>query len=225
MEWDLDKYLDQDGKPNAEKHSAPAPTSQRQCVPKQRPEPQTARRTADAGAHARRRVGSLPPWVMVLVSMLCYSFLFHVFSEAVFEDGFSFGRFLSLLLFSLAFAVLAALVGTIGKRRKTQTICAMVIVILWAILFLMEYFILDSFKNFYTLEGIFTGAGNAGLRPDFLKYLENSPVRTSHHRLVSCQPLSAPAADSDAGCAPLSCRRRYCAFSGCLILRSCPFAG
>lgn len=162
MEWDLDKYLDRDGKPNAEKHSAPAPTSQRQCVPKQRPEPQTARRTTDGGAHARRRAGSLPPWVMVLVSMLWYTFLFHVFSEAVFEDGFSFGRFLSLLLFSLAFAVLAALVGTIGKRRKTQTICAMVIVILWAILFLMEYFILDSFKNFYTLEGIFTGAGNAG---------------------------------------------------------------
>lgn len=162
MEWNLNQYLDQDEKPVAEKRDGSGAAPQQRRAPARRTAPQSSGRANGGAARAKRRVGSLPPWVLVLVSMLFYTFLFHVFSEAIFEDGFSFGRFLTLVLFSVSFALITALVGTIGKRRKVQKICALVIVILWAILFLMEYFILDSFKNFYTLEGIFTGAGNAG---------------------------------------------------------------
>ena len=102
----------------------------------------------------RRRSGPLPPWVLVFCSLLFYVLCFHIWTE----DRFSVGRFLTLTLLSLSFAMFSALLGTVTKRRKYQRIFALAVVILWAVLFLAEYFILD----FYTLEGMLTGAGNAG---------------------------------------------------------------
>ncbi len=106
----------------------------------------------------RRRSGPLPPWVLVFCATLYYSFFFHVFTE----DHFSVGRFLTLTVLSLSFALLTALLGTVTKRRKYQKIFALVTVAFWGVMFLAEYFIQDSFHNFYTIEGMLTGAGNAG---------------------------------------------------------------
>lgn len=106
----------------------------------------------------RRRSGPLPPWVLVFCSLLFYVLCFHIWTE----DRFSVGRFLTLTLLSLSFAMFSALLGTVTKRRKYQRIFALAVVILWAVLFLAEYFILDTLQNFYTLEGMLTGAGNAG---------------------------------------------------------------
>lgn len=113
---------------------------------------------ADAKRPTRRRSGPLPPWVLVFGCLLFYAFFFHVWTE----DHFSVGRFLTLTVLTLAFAFLSALLGTVSKRRKYQKIFALVTVAFWGVMFLAEYFILDSFHNFYTIEGMLTGAGNAG---------------------------------------------------------------
>lgn len=129
----------------------------------QRTEQGQVRRVDGDGADApqrplRRRSGPLPPWVLVFCSLLYYTFFFHIFTE----DHFSLGRFLTLTTLSLSFALLFALAGTVSKRRKYQKICALVVVVFWGVMFLAEYFIQDSFHNFYTIEGMLTGAGNAG---------------------------------------------------------------
>ena len=179
MEWDLDKYYEQPAsKPRQPAANAPAPGTE--TPPAYRPErgrterPQGAaprRRPADRsrngrpsrGAQTRRRAGSLPPWVLALICLLFYSLCFHIFCIRFWPDkSFSVGRFLTLTVLNVAFALLSALVATVGRKRRLQTVLALVIVIFWGVMYLMEYFILDSFKNFYTLSGILFGAGNAG---------------------------------------------------------------
>ena len=175
MEWDLDKYM-QEPAPKAQRTAKqpPAVPQAQEPRPVQPERPRTERPRRDPGsrprtsqpsrnAQSRRRAGSLPPWVLVLVCLLFYSFCFHVFCLRFWTDkSFSVGRFLTLTVLNVAFALLSSLLATIGKKRKPQTIVALVIVIFWGVMFLMEYFILDSFKNFYTLAGILFGAGNAG---------------------------------------------------------------
>lgn len=116
------------------------------------------KRRSASGSGVRRHSGPLPPWLLVFGSLLFYALCFHIMTE----NHFSIGRFLTLTILSISFALLFSLFGTISKRRKYQRIFAFAAVILWAVLFLAEYFILDSFHNFYTIEGMLTGAGNAG---------------------------------------------------------------
>ena len=129
-----------------------------QSIAQERPGTGAGGGPADAKRPTRRRSGPLPPWVLVFGSLLFYAFFFHVWTE----DRFSVGRFLTLTVLTLAFAFLFALLGTVSKRRKYQKIFALVTVAFWGVMFLAEYFILDSFHNFYTIEGMLTGAGNAG---------------------------------------------------------------
>ena len=158
MEWDLDKYNDENQSQRPRQTGLPGEPAR--SAPGRRPASGERRtgRTEQRGGKTRRRSASLPPWVLVCVSLLFYAFCFHVWTE----DRFSIGRFLTLVVLSLAFALLFSLLGTVSKRKKYQKIFALVTVILWAVLYLMEYFILDSFQNFYTIEGILTGAGNLG---------------------------------------------------------------
>ena len=161
MEWDLDKYLDQPAQTPKPLKSGQVPTPVAATAVEQsaeRPRQTSAGRKTGDTPRQRRRIGSLPPWVLILGCLLFYALCFHIWTE----NRFSIGRFLTLVVLSVAFALLSSLIGTIGKQRKPQLILALVTVIFWAIMYLMEYFILDSFKNFYTLSGIFTGAGNAG---------------------------------------------------------------
>ena len=137
MEWEFDQTVQQSAEQSTEQSTEQS---------------QVRRRTQ------RRRSGPLPPWVLVFGCLLFYAFFFHIWTE----DRFSLGRFLTLTVLSLAFAMLSALLGTISKRRKYQKIFALAVVIFWGVMYLTEYFILDSFHNFYTIEGMLTGAGNAG---------------------------------------------------------------
>ncbi len=154
MEWDLDKYLEPSDRGKQPSQNPAAPRAERSRAEEreaqgQRPRPRQTR---------RRRAGSLPPWVLVLVCLLFYSFFFHVWTE----NHFSVGRFLTLLVLSVSFALLSSLIGTIGKKRKLQTVLAVIVVALWGVMFLVEFFIIESFNNFYTLSAMFAGAGNAG---------------------------------------------------------------
>ena len=155
MEWDLDRYIDGSEQQNKQRRAPGSGSPRSGQNPQRRP---NAAQSSRRSAGPRRRVPSLPAWVLILGCLLFYPFCFHLFTE----NHFSVGRFLTLVVLSVAFALLSALLGTIGKRRKYQKIIALVVVIFWAVMYLMEYFILDSFQNFYTIGGILAGAGNAG---------------------------------------------------------------
>ena len=152
MDWDLDKYLDESEKAEAGKQRS-RPAVRQEAAQGRRP-----RTGSPAQSGKRRRTGSLPPWVLVLVCMLFYSFCFQVWTE----DNFSVGRFLTLLVLSVGFALLTALMGTVGKKRKLMTVCAMVTVIFWGVMYLAQYFLYDSFKNFFTISAMLAGGENAG---------------------------------------------------------------
>ena len=170
MEWDLDKYNDPDQYRQAKAAEA---------------RPARPARSAGKPGKPRRRTPSLPPWVLVSVSLIFYAFCFQVWTE----NRFSVGRFLTLTVLTLAFVLLSALLGTIGKRRKYQTIIALVVVIFWALMYLTEYFIVVSFQNFYTIEGIFTGAGNAG-QEDFARNTVNLVLKNFWRLLLFALPIA-----------------------------------
>lgn len=177
MEWDLDKYNDQQqprqtARPSQSRGTAPA---------NGRTRPVTART-----AQKKRRSGSLPPWVLVLVSLLFYCFCFHVWTE----NHFSVGRFLTLTVLSVAFALLSALLATIGRKRKIHKIIALVIVIFWFVVFLTEYFLLDSFQNFFTPAAIFDNAGNAG-QSDFARNTVNLVLKNLWRLFLFALPIAA----------------------------------
>ena len=167
------------------KEPAPVQTGASQAAPGQR-RPAGPSRAQAQKKSGKRRAGSLPPWVLVVVCLLYDAFLFHVMTE----DSFSVGRFLTLVLLSTGFALLTALVATIGRSRKIHKILALVTVIFWLIMYLMEYFIYDSFKNFYTFSGIFTGAGNAG-QEDFAARTFDLVVKNIWRILLFILPIPA----------------------------------
>ncbi len=165
MEWDFEKY--NSDKPQAQRPVRPVRPASAAA------RPGSADRSGDSLPETRARSPRssqkksrmpLPPWVLVLVSLLFYCFLFHVWTE----NHFSVGRFLTLTAFCVSFALVGALIATIGKKRKLHKIIGLVIVILWAVVFLTEYFILVSFQNFFTPAAIMDNIGNTG-QSDFSK--------------------------------------------------------
>ena len=124
MEWDLDKYNDRE--PQSARPAAPSRGTG--------PDNRSIRPKASRTAQKKRRSVSLPPWVLVLLSLLFYCFCFHVWTE----NHFSVGRFLTVTLLSLGFAMLTALLATIGKKRKLHKSLGLAVVIFWAVVFLTE---------------------------------------------------------------------------------------
>ena len=135
----------------------------------------------------RKKAGPLPPWLLVLGSHLFYTLLFHLYVGS----EMNFGRRFGIFLFAMAFGMLSALIATISKKRKTHTILAVVVTVFWAVLFLMEYFIYDAFKNYYTINGIFgAGAANA-TQEDFAARTFDSIRRGLWRILLYAVPIAA----------------------------------
>lgn len=134
-----------------------------------------ARRRRSAAAEAgekqaarKRRSRPIPPWVLVFVCFLYDTLLFHIWSNKLLRESPGFGRWFGILLFAFAFALLFSLIPTISRNRKVHLVLGLIVSIFWSLMFLLEYFILDSFKNYYTIEEIISGSGNAG-QEDFSK--------------------------------------------------------
>ena len=179
MEWDLDKYSD-----TAPRSQQGAQTGS--AAPTRRSAAGGARPATGRTAQKKRRSGSLPPWILVVGCLLFYSFFFHVWTE----NHFSVGRFLTLTVLSVAFALLSALLATIGRKKKIHKIIALVVVIFWGVVFLTEYFLLDSFQNFFTPAAIFDNAGNAG-QADFAKNMFNLILKNLWRILLFALPIVA----------------------------------
>ena len=186
MEWDLDKYLDEPAKQNQPRRNAAGSGAARTRQPAARTGGERAAQPAGRRPAQRRRKPSLPPWILVLGSLLFYCFCFHVWTE----NHFSVGRFLTLTVLSVSFALIGALIATIGKKRKIHKIIALVIVIFWAVVFLTEYFLLDSFQNFFTPAAIFDNAGNAG-QEDFARNTFNLVLKNIWRLFLFAVPILA----------------------------------
>ena len=108
---------------------------------------------------AQKRVsGLLPPWLLVIVC-LCYDEgLFCLWTQSQMRPG----RILTIAAFTLAFSLLTALAAAIGRSQRFHLILACVICSFWAVFYLTEYFLLDAFKNYFTIGQIFSAGGNAG---------------------------------------------------------------
>lgn len=132
------------------------------------PKPAQYRQTAEAASGSgqrsaarkkKRKAGPLPPWLLVLVCHLYYTFLFHL----CLPGKLNFGQRFAITLFALGFGMLSALLATVSKKRWAHTLGAVLVTAFWAVMFLMEFFIHDAFQMFYTAKGIFgAGAENAG---------------------------------------------------------------
>ena len=95
-----------------------------------------------------------------------------LYEELVFQlfsagDFFSF-RILLLLLFSLAYGSLGTLLlslpkGEAGRRRLTAAL-----LLLTSLPFIVEYFVYKQFKQFYDLNTMFSGAGDALTNGDWI---------------------------------------------------------
>ena len=186
MEWDLDKYMDEPAQQGGARPNAARSGDARTRQPAAHGGRSRGAQPAGSGPAKRRRRPSLPPWVLVLVSLLFYCFCFHVWTE----NHFSVGRFLTLTVLSVAFALIGALIATIGKKRKLHKIIALVIVIFWAVVFLTEYFLLDSFQNFFTPAAIFDNAGNAG-QEDFARNTFNLVLKNLWRLFLFALPILA----------------------------------
>ena len=102
--------------------------------------------------------GVLPPWLLVVLA-LCYdALIFCLWTQSRMGAA----RALTIAVCTLAFALLTALAATIGRSRRVHLILAAVICSFWALFYLLEYFLLDAFKNFFTLSEIFSAGENAG---------------------------------------------------------------
>ncbi len=110
-----------------------------------------------------RRENRIPPWVLVIVCLIYEAILFHIWTER----AMTFGRAMTISLFMISFAVLSALLATITNNRKVQTGIALAVVIFWGVMHLVEFGIMDSFKNFYTVKQMVSGGDNLG-QADFM---------------------------------------------------------
>ena len=109
----------------------------------------------------KRRTRPIPPWVLVFFCFLYDTVLFHIWSQGLLREHAGFGRWFGILLFALAFALLFALIATISRNRKVHLVLGMIVTVFWSFMYLLEYFILDPFKNYMTIDDILSGAGNA----------------------------------------------------------------
>lgn len=82
-----------------------------------------------------------------------------VFRFSTVADNFSFAV-LPMLLFSCSFGFFLYLIANIFKNRKINYAITVILLILCAIPYLIEYFVYRQFKVFYDLNTIFGGAGD-----------------------------------------------------------------
>ncbi|MBQ0083811.1 MAG: sulfatase-like hydrolase/transferase [Clostridiales bacterium] len=94
--------------------------------------------------------------ILLLPIVLAYYEI--VFKIATVGGFFSIGT-LFTVIFSFAAGLILYLLASIAKNRKTNRIVTAVIMIVFAVLFLVEYFIFKQFKIFYDVNTVLGGAG------------------------------------------------------------------
>lgn len=100
------------------------------------------------------------PWAAVPVFSVALVYLECVFRLATTKALFA-PRFLVILLFSLAYGGLGYLFSTATRRKKANRVIAAVLLFLTGTAYVVEYLIHKQFKQFYDLNTMGGGAGDA----------------------------------------------------------------
>lgn len=103
----------------------------------------------------------VPGWAFVLFMAVFCEVMMHFWIM----DAFSFPRFAAVLLFALGFGCLLGTVTSFFGWKHADKWVAVALGFLLIVLYLVEYFVSDTYQVFMTMETLFSGAG--GVMTDF----------------------------------------------------------
>lgn len=98
---------------------------------------------------------SIPGWVFVAAMVVFDECILHFWTM----DTFMPGRFAAVAAFALGFGCLTALIAGIFGPRAEKWL-AVVLTAMFAVLYLAEYFMIDAYKTFMSLDTMFGRAGD-----------------------------------------------------------------
>lgn len=112
----------------------------------------------------RKKTGTVPVpgWLFVLGMVLYNELMLHFWSGAGFQPG----RMSALIAFALGFGGVLALLDSLLPSPKAGKWAAVIVSVLFSVICLTEYFILDAYKSFMAPATVIGGAG--GVAGDFL---------------------------------------------------------
>ena len=119
----------------------------------------------------KKKTFPMPSWLFVVLVTVFDELLLHFWTS----DTLVFGRLLAILAFALGFGGVLALIASLFPKAKVNKGVAVGLGFVLAVLYLMEYFLVDAYQNFMTLDTI---AGNAGgVATDYTRLIISLLVR------------------------------------------------
>ena len=105
---------------------------------------------------------SIPSWLFVMFMALYCECLVHIWVM----DSFLLGRFAAVVLFALGLGCVLGTVPSFFHWKSLDKWLAVLLGFALVVLYLVEYFVSDSYQVFMTLESILSGAG--GVAQDYM---------------------------------------------------------
>lgn len=103
---------------------------------------------------------TLPQWAVALLYFVVLFYYEAVFKISTRGNFFEWGT-VFILLFSIAFSGFGYLLATLTKKKVVNHIITVVYLVLFAIIYLVQYFIFKQFKLFYDIKGMFSNGTDA----------------------------------------------------------------
>lgn len=126
---------------------------------------------------------SIPSWLFVMFMALYCECLVHIWVM----DSFLFGRFAAVVLFALGLGCVLGTVTSFFHWKSLDKWLAVLLGFALVVLYLVEYFVSDSYQVFMTLESILSGAG--GVATDFADVVIMMVLRGMWRILLMLLPL------------------------------------
>ncbi len=104
---------------------------------------------------------AFPAWLFIVLVAVFDEWILHFWSM----DSFVFSRFLAITLFALGLGGILAVIVSLIPNLKVSKGVAIGMAVVLAVLYLTEYFLLDAYRNFMTIETIMGNAG--GVATDY----------------------------------------------------------
>lgn len=126
---------------------------------------------------------TLSSWLFVMLMMLYCEIMLHLWSG----NGFQLGRLIAIAAFSAGSGLILGLISTFFGKKIGKWVAVGIGVIL-VVVCLGEYFMLDAYKNFMTVETIVAGAG--GVAEDYLGMILSLLVRNLWRIALMLLPIA-----------------------------------
>ena len=107
----------------------------------------------------------VPAWLFVVLMAVFYELLLHCWTTV----NFSAGRLAAITAFALGLGFLLAFIANLFPNPKVSKGVSIGIAVFLAVLYMLEYFLLDAYQNFMTIETILGNAG--GVATDYFSLI------------------------------------------------------